>query len=75
MGDRIHEVRKTGNLYFLANGFIGALNRLADSIGKGLAAVALALSTPKDNSADVKEIVDKLRAMREDLAKSIEKGD
>lgn len=27
MGDTIHEIRKSGNLYFLINAFIGAYNR------------------------------------------------
>lgn len=30
MGDTIHEIRKTGNLYFLINAFIGAYNRRTD---------------------------------------------
>lgn len=57
----IHEVSKDGNLYFLLNGFNGALNKLAEQIGGGLRAIALALSTPNDNSAEVKELTDKLK--------------
>lgn len=30
MGDSIHEIRKSGNLYFLINAFIGAYNRRTD---------------------------------------------
>lgn len=69
MGDRlinrvpmskvIHEVEKGGNLYFLLNGFNGALNRLASEMGGGLRAIALALSTPQDNSAQVQGEIDK----------------
>ena len=63
----IHEVDKNGNLYFLLNGFNGALNKLAEQVGAGLRdiggglrAVALALSTPQDNSAQVQQEVDRL---------------
>lgn len=30
MGDKIHEIRKGGNLFFLINAFIGAYNRRTD---------------------------------------------
>lgn len=56
----IHEVEKSGNLYFLLNAAIGAINRLADQVGGGLQAVALALSTPDDNSGDVQKRLDEL---------------
>jgi hypothetical protein len=67
----VHEVEKNGNLYFLANAFIGALNRLADQIGGGLQAVALALATEEDNSAEIKALTDKLAASRESLETAI----
>jgi formiminotetrahydrofolate cyclodeaminase len=54
----VHEVSKDGSLYFLLNGFNGALNKLASEIGGGLRAIALALSTPKDNSAEVQKQID-----------------
>lgn len=55
----VHEVSKDGALFFLLNGFNGALNRLASQIGSGLQAIALALSTPQDNSAEVQAQIDK----------------
>lgn len=58
----IHEVEKGSNLYFLLNGFNGALNRLASEVGGGLRAIALALSTPQDNSTQVQAEIDKLTA-------------
>lgn len=54
-----HEVEKGSNLDLLLRGTIGAVNKLADSIGGGLRAVALALSTPQDNSAEVQKQIDK----------------
>jgi len=30
MTDKIHEIRKAGNLYFLLNSFLGAYNRRTD---------------------------------------------
>ena len=58
----VHEVEKAGNLYFLLNSFNGALNKLASMIGGGLQAIALALSTPQDNSAAVQAEIDKITA-------------
>lgn len=62
MGERTtvtHEISKSGNLFFLLNGLNGGLNRLASAIGGGLQAVALALSTPQDNSGAVQAQIDK----------------
>jgi hypothetical protein len=54
----VHEVSKEGgNLYFLINAFIGAYNRRTDAISGGLKAIALALSTPQDNSAEVQRLI------------------
>lgn len=47
------------NLDFLARASIGAVNKLADAIGGGLRAVALALSTKDDNSAAVQVELDR----------------
>jgi len=58
-----HEVERGGNLDFLLRGFNGAVNKLADAIGGGLKAVALALSTPQDNSAQVQAEIDKQVAL------------
>lgn len=57
-----HEVEKGSNLDLLLRGTIGAVNKLADSIGGGLRAVALALSTPQDNSTEVQKKLDELEA-------------
>lgn len=39
-----------------------AINKLATSVGGGLRAIALALSTPQDNSAQVQAEIDKITA-------------
>ena len=57
----LHEVSRESTLFFLLNGFNGALNRLASQIGGGLQAIALALSTPQDNSAEVKALTERIR--------------
>lgn len=35
MTDKIHEIRKNGNVYFLLNAFIGAYNRRTDVMAQG----------------------------------------
>lgn len=65
-----HEVER-GNLYFLVNSLIGAYNRRTDVIGKGLSAIALALSTPQDNSEEVKALTAKLKASTDELESAI----
>lgn len=57
-----HEVDRRGNLFFLLNGFNGALNKLASEIGGGLQALALAVATPQDNSKEVQAHIDQLTA-------------
>lgn len=54
----VHEVEFRSNLDLLLRGFNGAINRSADLIGGGLQAIALALSTPHDNSAEVQRQID-----------------
>jgi stress-induced morphogen len=61
-GKTFHEVEKAGNLYYLINAFIGAYNRRTDALSSGLHAIALALSTPQDNSAEVQKQIDSLVA-------------
>lgn len=51
----IHEVPRGSNLDLLIRGFHGIGNRLVDA----LHAIALALSTPTDNSAEVQKQIDK----------------
>lgn len=55
-----HDIERGGNLDLILRGTNGAVNKLADAIGRGLAAVALALSTPQDNSAQVQAQVDEI---------------
>lgn len=57
-----HEVERGSNLDLILRGTNGAVNKLADAIGGGLKAMALALSTPQDNSAQVQAAIDKLTA-------------
>lgn len=63
----IHEVENTGYLFSLVLGFNDALNRIAD----GLHAIALAVSTKEDNSAQVLEFVAKIKTAREKLQTSL----
>lgn len=56
----IHEIERGSNLDLIARGVIGAVNRFADVIGRGLQAIALALSTPHDNSETVQAEIDKI---------------
>lgn len=70
-----HEVEKGGNLDLLVRGFHGIANRGVDAlagIGAGLQAVALALSTPQDNSAEVQKVIDRIRTVREELKSAID---
>lgn len=62
------------NLDLLARGSIGALNKLADAIGGGLRAVALALSTKEDNSAAVQVELDKQAEKMNASAAAIEEA-
>jgi hypothetical protein len=65
----IHDIEKGSNLDLLVRGFHGIGNRLVDAlngIGAGLQAIALALSTPQDNSQQVQQQIDEFtRDMRE----------
>jgi len=58
----VHDVERNSNLDLILRGTNGAVNKLADAIGRGLTAVALALSTPQDNPAQVQAEIDKLVA-------------
>lgn len=57
---RIHDVARNSNLDLILRGFNGAFNRFADILGAGLQAIALALSTPQDNSGQVQAHIDAL---------------
>lgn len=57
---------------------IPALDNLAEAIGDGLHAIALALSTKEDNSAQILEFANKVKTAREKLKQSVDnqtKGD
>lgn len=58
----VHEVAKDSNLDLILRGTNGAVNKLADAILNGAKVLALALSTPTDNSAAVQAEIDKLVA-------------
>ena len=70
----IHEVQRGSNLDLILRGFNGAVNRFADVLGAGLNAIALALSTPQDNSAEVKELTDKLKQSQDVLQSAIDQA-
>lgn len=54
-----HVIEGKSTTGLLLNGLVGAVNRLADQIGGGLRAIALAVSTPQDNSAQVQAEIDR----------------
>lgn len=58
----IHDVERGSNLDLILRGSNGAVNKLADAIGGGLKAIAIALSTPQDNSSQVQAEIDSLTA-------------
>lgn len=70
----IHEVQRGSNLDLILRGFNGAINRFADVLGGGLQAIALALSTPQDNSAEVKDLTDKLKQSEDVLQSAIDQA-
>lgn len=70
----IHSVERGGNLDLILRGSIGAINRLADAIGGGLQAIALALSTPQDNSEEVQRKLDELTAILKPEADALEQS-
>ena len=65
-----HDVQRGSNLDLILRGFNGAINRVAD----GLQAIALALSTPHDNSAEVKKLTEELRAQTDALQSAIDQA-
>lgn len=67
-----HDIARGSNLDLLMRGFHGIANRLVDAIGGGLHAIALALSTPHDNSGEVKQQIERLKQSRTSLGESIE---
>ena len=58
----VHDISRDSSLYLLLNAGLGAINRFSDQVGGGLQAIALALSTPHDNSSDVRQHLDALQA-------------
>ena len=62
-----HDIARGSNLDLLVRGFHGIGNRLVDAIGGGLQAIALALSTPNDNSEEVKQYAERIKKQVEIL--------
>lgn len=73
----VHDVDKGSNLDLLVRGFHGIGNRAVDAlvgVGAGLQAIALALSTPQDNSQQVQQLIDRIRSVREGLQSAIDQS-
>lgn len=64
----ILEVPLNGNLDKVLRLAVAAVN----GVGAGLQAIALALSTPQDNSAEVQKVIDRIRDVREGLQTAID---
>lgn len=60
----------SGLNYFI-NALIGAYNRRTDVMGRGFTAIALALSTPNDNSEEIKALTAKLKASTDELESAV----
>ncbi len=67
----VHEVERGSNLDLLLRGANGIGNRLVDA----LLAIATALSTSQDNSAEIKAITDKVMASRKELQDAVINAD
>lgn len=67
-----HDIQRGSNLDLLMRGFHGIANRFIDAIGGGLQAIALALSTPHDNSTEVQKQIDALTASLKPEADALE---
>ena len=67
----IHEVERGSNLDLLLRGMNGIGNRLVDA----LLAIATALSTTNDNSAEIKAITDRIVASRKELQDAVINAD
>ena len=70
----IHDVAAGSNLDLILRAANGVANRLVDAISGGLRAIALALSTPQDNSAEVKALTDKLKQSQDALQSAIDQA-
>lgn len=68
----VHDVERGSNLDLILRGFNGAVNRFADVIGAGLQAIALALSTPQDNSGQVQAHIDAMTAKIKQQADAVQ---
>ena len=58
----VYDVERGSNLDLILRGTNGAINKFAQEIGNGLKAIAVALSTPGDNSTMVQAVIDRLAA-------------
>ena len=75
---QVYDVERGSNLDLLLRAFSGVANRFVDAVGGGLQAIALALSTPHDNSAEVQKQIDqvqqKLKTATDQLRSAIDKS-
>jgi len=71
--DRVFiEIDKSGPLYGLLTAGVNTVNNFATQIGSGLQAIALALSTPQDNSTEVQAQIDKTRQLLKSQVDALE---
>jgi hypothetical protein len=68
----IHDVERNSNLDLILRGTNGAVNKLASAIFNGLELVAVALSTPTDNSEEIKKQILRIRESREQLEDTVQ---
>jgi hypothetical protein len=74
----VHDVERESNLDALWHETNGSLDKLSREVGDGLHAIALALSTREDNSAQILELAGKVKTVREKLKQAVDrhtKGD
>lgn len=69
-----HDVVRGSNLDLILRGANGVGNKFADAVGKGLMAIALALSTTDDNSAAIAKLTDELKASNNALDEAIRRN-
>lgn len=70
----VHDVAAGSNLDLILRAANSIGNRLVDAISGGLHAIALALSTPQDNSAEIKVLTDELKQSQDVLQSAIDQA-
>lgn len=76
MTDKIHEIRKAGNLYFLLNAFIGAYNRRTDAMERvmergGNEAVLTAINNLDRKVDQMSSNIDRIEKEAADAAENV----